>query len=63
MILVTGAPDPDCPQCKGIGVLGGCSTRGCGPNCHGIHTMRFCSCVNERQEECGLHHSDYEPEG
>ena len=49
--LVTDAPDPDCPQCKGKGVRGTCEERGHDERCHGVHTVYFCECVNERYED------------
>lgn len=49
--IVTDPPDPDCPKCAGTGVRGGCRERGCPPNSHHAHTMRFCECVNERHGE------------
>lgn len=35
----------DCAECGCYkGMHGGCKSRGHGPDCHGIHTMYFCSC-------------------
>lgn len=48
-VLVTGRPDPDCKRCHGAGVVGGCEGRHT-PNPAHMHTISWCSCVNERFE-------------
>lgn len=47
--IVVDAPNPACPLCGGVGVLGGCTNRGHASDDRHAHTMRFCPCVNERR--------------